>query len=215
MVSSPWLLLLGPVQQCCIPSIGVQQGLGPSVPILLPVPGEAPDELLWHGGAAVPVPRQNAAGPLAGGALPPLLLTLPQPCVALEPALGPVGRGIPHGAQRSTRAASATRPKKMVQVYSLGASSGSSWHGLFIVPASFLAWRCLSSWEHCSDDKQVSSTSSSQHLPCGPMAEPQGLAAHHQHLNALCPTRRTLTPCLHPEGSQHLTCPQKDADILC
>lgn len=67
MVSSPWLLLLGPAQPYCIPSIGVQQGLGPAVPVLLSVPGEAPDELLWHGGAAVPVPRQNAVGPLAGG----------------------------------------------------------------------------------------------------------------------------------------------------
>ncbi|XP_050572266.1 uncharacterized protein LOC118256623 isoform X1 [Cygnus atratus] len=117
--------------------------------------------------------------------------------------------------QGSSRAASASRPRQMVHDSSLGASTCSSWRGWLMVPASVLVGRCLSSAGRCSDDKQVSSTSGPQHLPRGSLAESQRAAALQQYLDTLRSTRKTLMPCLQPEGSQHLTCHQKDVDISC
>lgn len=91
-----------------------------------------------------------------------------------------------------------------------GASTGSSWCGLLMVPVAAPVWRCLSSLGSCSNDNQVSSISGPRHLPCGLLAELQRLVANQQHLDTLHSTRKTLMPCPQPEGSQHLTCHRKD-----
>ncbi|XP_047931386.2 UBAP1-MVB12-associated (UMA)-domain containing protein 1 isoform X2 [Anser cygnoides] len=115
--------------------------------------------------------------------------------------------------QGFSRAASASGLRQMVQVSCLGSSAGSSRRGWLIVLAAARAWGCSSSAGRCSDDERVSSASGPQHLPRRSTAEPQRLAVHQRHLNALCSTRRTSMLCLQPERPQHLTCPQKDLDI--
>lgn len=117
--------------------------------------------------------------------------------------------------QGSTRAASASGPRQMVQLSSTGAFAGCSWRVWLMASAAAPVWRCLLFLGRCSDVKWVSSVSGPQHLPRQSLAESQRLAAHQQHLNDLRSTRRTSMPCLQPGGSQHLTCSQKDINVSC
>lgn len=115
--------------------------------------------------------------------------------------------------QGFSRAASASGLRQMVQVSCLGSSAGSSRRGWLIVPAAARAWGCSSSAGRCSDDERVSSASGPQHLPRRSMAEPQRLAVHQRHLNALRSTRSTSVLCLPPRRTSRLSCHRKDFDV--